>query len=488
MPVDIITSVDRLADRYDLVVVGAGPAGLSAGARAADHGVRVLLVDENPAPGGQIYRAVSTTPVRDRNVLGPDYWHGAEIVARFDRAQATYAPESTLWSIEPREGEPAGSSFEVGLSLEGRARVIVASQLILATGAQERPFPIPGWTKPGVMTAGSAQIALKSAGIIPAGPTVIAGCGPLIYLLASQLAAAGTNIVAVLDTTVRSNWADAARALPGFLLSPYLVKGLKLMAKVRSRLRFVAGVTGLEVEGEVSVTAVRAERGGVSKTIACETLLLHQGVIPSVNLASATGCSLHFDEMQHCWTPRVDDWFESSRAGIAIAGDGAGIAGAEAAALRGEIAALGAVQRLGQIDTVTRDREAAPLRGRLRRALRGRRFLDILYRPAAQFLAPPNDETIVCRCEEVRAGQVRNVVKNLGVTGPNQLKTFLRCGMGPCQGRLCGPTVVDLIAETTGATPATVGYYRLRPPVKPVTLAEMANLPRTESAVKAVMR
>jgi NADPH-dependent 2,4-dienoyl-CoA reductase/sulfur reductase-like enzyme len=483
-----ITDIGQLAERYDLVVVGAGPAGLSAAARAAELGIDVLLVDENPAPGGQIYRAVTTTPVADRAVLGADYWRGAEIVARFERSQASYAARCTLWSIGPDETAAEDEAFEIGLSLDGCARLIGARQLILATGAQERPFPIPGWTLPGVMTAGAAQIALKSAAIVPTGRTVIAGCGPLLYLLAGQLAAAGADIVAVLDTTPRANWLKAAAALPDFLRSPYLAKGLKLMAEARRRLRFIGGVTGLAAEGTDRLASIRFERGGVAESIACETLLLHQGVIPSVNLANAAGCAHDFDETQHCWAPRLDAWFASSMPGIAIAGDGAGIGGAESAALRGEVAALGAAARLGRIELAERDRQAAPALAELARALRGRRFLDLLYKPAPQFLAPPQDETIVCRCEEVTAGQIRDTATRLGVTGPNQMKAFLRCGMGPCQGRLCGPTVVELIAEANGTTPAEVGYYRLRPPVKPVTLAELAALPQSEAAVKAVVR
>lgn len=483
-----VTAIDELAERYDLVVVGAGPAGLSAAARAAKFGIDVLLVDENPAPGGQIYRAITTTPVDDRVVLGADYWRGAEIVARFERSRAAYAARCTLWSIGPDETAAEGEAFEIGLSLDGRARLIGARQLILATGAQERPFPIPGWTLPGVMTAGAAQIALKSAAIVPAGRTVIAGCGPLLYLLAGQLAAAGADIVAVLDTTPRANWLKAAGALPDFLRSPYFAKGLRLMAKARRSLRFVGGVTGLIAEGEGRLATVRAARGGAAETIACETLLLHQGVIPSVNLSYAAGCAHDFDAVQHCWLPRLDAWLGSSVPGIAIAGDGSGIGGAESAALRGEVAALGAAERLGRMDIAERDRLAAPARAELARTLRGRRFLDQLYKPAPQFLAPPQEDTIICRCEEVTAGQVRDTATRLGVTGPNQMKAFLRCGMGPCQGRLCGPTVVELIAQANGTTPAEVGYYRLRPPVKPVTLAELAALPQTEAAVKAVVR
>jgi bacterioferritin-associated ferredoxin len=116
----------------------------------------------------------------------------------------------------------------------------------------------------------------------------------------------------------------------------------------------------------------------------------------------------------------------------------------------------------------------------------GRAFLDVLFSPPRQFRVPVGD-TIVCRCEEITAAQVVDAV-GIGAIGPNQLKSFLRCGMGPCQGRLCGLTVTELIAATRGVDPAEVGYYRLRPPVRPITLAELAAMAHTEEAVKAVVR
>jgi NADPH-dependent 2,4-dienoyl-CoA reductase/sulfur reductase-like enzyme len=130
---------------------------------------------------------------------------------------------------------------------------------------------------------------------------------------------------------------------------------------------------------------------------------------------------------------------------------------------------------------------AARFREELARMARGRSFLDALYRPAQQFRVPSDDETIVCRCEEISAGRIRETLK-LGVPGPNQLKAFLRCGMGPCQGRMCGLTVTELIAHERGVSPAEVGGYRLRPPFKPITVGEIASLPTTEAATKAVVR
>lgn len=481
-----VVAIEDLADIYDLVVVGAGPAGLCAAARAAELGVNVLLVDENPAPGGQIYRAVKTSPVADRAVLGEDYWRGGAIVSRLEKSAAAYAAGCTVWFLAASVTE--ADMFELGLSLAGKARMLAARRVIIATGALERPFPVPGWTLPGVMTAGGAQIALKASGLIPEGRTVIAGSGPLLYLLAGQLSAAGAQIAAVVDTTPSANWRSALTLLPDFMLSPYLAKGLKLMLAARRRLRFIRSVTGLSVQGKDKVSALEVQRGGGSETISCDTVLLHQGVIPNVNLSNAAGCDHVFDDDQHAWVPKVDEWFGSSVVGIAIAGDGAGIGGAESAALRGEIAALEAARVLGRLNQAARDGQAAPLKAELARRLRGRLFLDRLYRPAPQFLAPVDDATVVCRCEEVTAGQVRDASKRLGVTGPNQMKAFLRCGMGPCQGRLCGPTVVELIAQVRGAKLSEVGYYRLRPPVKPLTLGELAVLPHGDAAVRAVVR
>jgi bacterioferritin-associated ferredoxin len=215
-------------------------------------------------------------------------------------------------------------------------------------------------------------------------------------------------------------------------------------------------------------------------------LLLHQGVVPSINLSNAIGCAHRWDPAQRCFTPVVDDWGASSIAGVTIAGDAAGIGGARAAEARGTLAALGAAAALGRIDATKRDAGAAAPRRELQRWTRGRAFVDALYLPAPQFLVPTGD-TLVCRCEEVTAREIVDTVK-LGCTGPNQMKSFLRSGMGPCQGRMCGLTVTEVIAAARGVPPADVGYYRLRFPIKPITLGELAALPQTDASVDAVVR
>lgn len=469
--------LDELRDKVDVAIIGAGPAGLAAAAIAAGAGLDTLVIDENAGPGGQIYRAITTTPVKNRDVLGPDYWVGADLVSAARASGAKILQGTTVWSLD-RE-------FVIGLSRDGAARLVTARRVIIATGAQERPFPIPGWTLPGVMTAGAAQTMLKSSGLVPNGETVIAGTGPLLWLLASQLVRAGAKIAAILDTTPRGAYLKAAPHAAGFLLSPLFKKGLALRREVSAKVRVVSGVSDIRAAGYEKLASVTFTAGaGKPETLPVDNLLLHQGVVPNVNLAMAAGCAHQWDERQFCFVPTLDADGQSSVPGIYIAGDGAGIAGASAAEERGRVAAIAAVQALSPTATVP---DAQAIRQRLARHERARSFLDTLFAPPRQFRVPQGDDTIVCRCEEVTAGTVREVAR-LGCEGPNQLKSFTRCGMGPCQGRLCGLTVTELISDTLGLTPQVVGSYRLRSPVKPISLGELARMPASEKAVKAVVR
>jgi NADPH-dependent 2,4-dienoyl-CoA reductase/sulfur reductase-like enzyme len=470
-------SAGAILDEYDVAIVGAGPAGLAAASLCARAGLSTVLFDEQATPGGQIYRAVTETPVRNRAILGSDYWAGEKLAREFTTSGAQYVPGATVWSLTP-EGE-------IGVSVGGGSKLLHATYVILATGALERPFPIPGWTLPGVMTGGAAQTLLKSSGIVPDGRTVIAGTGPLLWLLAWQFLNAGAKIDAILDTTPRGN---RARALPhafAFLFSPYFSKGLRLLMSVRRKVPVVARVTELRAEGDGKLAAVDYRTSGSDTVtrIPVDNLLLHQGVVPNVNLAMSVGIEHRWDEVQLCWSPVVSPFGATSVPGIYIAGDGAGIAGGQAAAWRGMLCAADIVHLL-KPDVASSAAKLA--RAALDGFQRGRKFLDLLYQPAKQFRQPAGD-TIVCRCEEITARQITETVA-LGCPGPNQMKSFLRCGMGPCQGRLCGLTVTELIADARKVSPQEVGYYRLRPPVKPITVAELAALPSSEAAVKAVVR
>ena len=443
---------------FDLAIIGAGPAGMAAAVEARALGLSVLVVDEQPAPGGQVFRAVEAA--HGDAVLGAEYSAGLGLVESFRRSGATYRPGTTLWHLDPDAGE-------LSLTPGGPAQ---ARRVLLATGAQDRPVPIAGGTRPGVMGMGAAQIMLKTAGAVPAGRVVLAGQGPLLWLLAVQLKRAGAAPVLVLETTPKGRLGAAFRAGGWFRGRALLLKGLGLLREARG-LAVVRAVTGLRAEGAGRVQRVAWDGGSA----ACDTLLLHEGVVPATQVPLALGLEHAWDAAQQCWRPVVDDYGAASHDRVAVAGDGAGIGGWQAAVAAGQLAALDAAHRLGRLTAAGLAQRAAPVRRMHAEALALRPFLDALYAPSAAVLAPVDDQVMVCRCEEVTAGQVRAAAR-LGAQGPNQAKTFLRTGMGACQGRMCGATVARLIAEIRGVAPETVAPLRPRAPYKPLTVGQLAGL------------
>jgi len=458
--------------RHDLAIIGAGPAGMAAAATAAEAGLSVCVLDEQPRAGGQIYRDVARAAARRGEILGKDYVQGGSLVSGLARAGITHVSGAVVWAIE--------GGFRISYTQGDAAAEIEARRVLLATGALERPMPLPGWTLPGAMTAGAGQILLKQSGIL-ARRAVLVGSGPLLYLLAAQMVRAGTPPLALVETQARADLLRAMRHLGGALRGwRYLLKGLGLMAEIiRGRVPRCTGATDIAIEGEARAGAVTFTCRGRTRRIACDTVFLHHGVVPNTQAARSLGVSHRWDAAQQCFAPVRDAWGQSDTAGVLIAGDGAGIGGAGVAEIEGHLAALRVAEELGHIDAATRDRRAAPLLRAKRRELAVRPFLDAAYPPAAQALAPI-DDTVICRCEEVTAGAIRGYAK-LGCLGPNQTKAFGRAGMGPCQGRYCGLSVTALLAAANGRTEDETGYFRIRPPLKPVTLAELAAMDQPDA-------
>ncbi len=451
----------------DVVVIGAGPAGMAAATRMADLGMQVVLLDEQGSAGGQIYRGITLAPLSRRDLLGPDYAQGNALAQALAASRVCFEQGAAVWQVT-RE-------HQVSYLQGGSMRTLQARAVVLATGAMERPFPISGWTLPGVMTAGAAQILLKSAGLAPSEPVVLAGCGPLLYLLGWQYLRAGVQIKALVDTTRAEDYWRARRHLFAALRAwPYLRKGVDLMRSLRSAgIAHYKGAEHLAIVGEEAAQALTFTAAGKAQRIDTRCVLLHQGVVPNIQFSQSLRAGHAWDGEQLCFRPVTDGWGELDVPGVYVAGDGAGIGGAQAAALQGRLTALGIAARLGKLDEAERDRQAQPLHDQLDANLRIRPFLDALYQPKPANRIPA-DDVLVCRCEEVTAGQLRGFV-GLGCTGPNQAKSFGRCGMGPCQGRLCGLTVTEVIADARGVSAAEVGYYRIRPPIKPITLGELAG-------------
>ncbi|AIT25572.1 (2Fe-2S)-binding protein [Bordetella holmesii] len=235
------------------------------------------------------------------------------------------------------------------------------------------------------------------------------------------------------------------------------------------------GVTGLRALGESALREIEYTLAdGSSHREPASVLLSHEGVVPSIHMTRALECDHHWDTRQACLAPVLSAWGQTSREGVYVAGDAAGIGGALAACVRGELVALGVAQQAGRLSAQAAEQAGAPLRARLHGLLRMRPMLDEMYPPRASIFNPP-DDTIVCRCEELTAADIRRAAR-IGQPGPNQVKSYTRAGMGPCQGRQCGYTIAHIVAAEEKRPVAEVGFYRIRPPLKPLTLGELASL------------
>lgn len=453
--------------KRDLAIIGAGPAGMAAAAQAAELGLSVTVLDEQPRAGGQIYRDVDRASPSREKILGADYTDGRRLTGDLRQSGVDHITGAVVWAIE--------DDFRISYTREGRGAQIAADRILLTTGALERPMPIPGWTLPGVMTAGAGQILLKQSGVVAKG-AVLVGAGPLLYLIAAQMVRAGTPPAAMIETQTRGDMLRALRHVGGALRGwSYMAKGLKLLAEIRrAKVPRYSGATEIAIEGDIQAEAVTFTHKGRKRRIACETVFLHHGVVPNTQAARSLGVSHRWDAAQGAFAPVLDAWGQSDIAGVFIAGDGAGIGGAKAAEHTGRLAAVRVAKDAERLSAQDCERMTAPLRRALARELAARPFLDAAY-PAFVGALHPADSTVICRCEEVRAGDIRGYAK-MGCLGPNQTKAFGRAGMGPCQGRYCGLTVTALLAHENGISPDQTGYYRIRAPLKPVTLGELAAM------------
>ena len=463
-----------MMNSWDVAVVGAGPAGIRAALSAAEVGAKVVLIDEQAVAGGQIYREVARHGDARGDVLGADYREGAALVDQLGASAVVHRTGCVLWNMD-QDGV-------LTFSVQGVAEQLKAKRVVLATGALERAFPFPGWTLPGVISAGAAQVLLKGSGVVPQ-HAVLVGSGPLLYLLAMQLVAAGVPPLALVETQSRSSLYQSVRYLPQALKGwRYLLKGTQLLWGLkRAGIKRYRGVSAVCAEGEGAVNALSFDHRGQRHSIECQQVLIHQGVVPNVQLTRALALEHHWDEQQRCFTPQTDDWGRSSEESIFVAGDGAGIGGATAAALQGQLSGLRAACDLGLIEEAELADRTKPLRVAIASELAVRPLLDTLYRSPNWVVVPEQDDTILCRCEGVTVGEVQDVARG-NCIGPNQAKAFCRAGMGPCQGRYCGLGVSEVFAAERQQPHEQVGYFRLRFPSKNVTLGEMASLANPSNA------
>ena len=406
-------------------IVGAGPAGISAAIEARSHGLTVLLLDENAAPGGRIWQALEARGAEDADEAA-----ALRTLRAFRACGASSHWRATVWAIEP-DGTVYWSADGATCSRARRVRS--------AGDRNDRAADADPRLDLARRDDGGAprRIALKTAGLVPSINTWMAGQGPLLLLYAVQALRAGGRLAGVLDLSDRGALWPALRHLPRAARAiGDLRKGLGWRRQIaRAGIPWIRA-SALRAEGDAALSRIRFRDGGGERSEPADLLLLHDGVIPSVQITRALGCAHAWDAAQRCWKPVTDSWGASSVANVLVAGDGAGVGGALAAMCSGRLVALGAAHALGRIDAATRDTAATKLRRvRTHGTWRWRRVAGCaLCAPRPPKL---DDATLVCRCEEVTAGQIREAARIGCARASNQLKAFTRCGMGPCQGPQC---------------------------------------------------
>lgn len=436
-----------------VVIVGAGPAGISAARTLLDHGITPCLVDESVRGGGQIYRRQPVGFQRTaKQIYGFEATKAQAVHSTLDALTPLidYRPQTLVWNAE---------DGRLDMLNNGRAESVEYAQVIVATGATDRILPVPGWTLPGVYSLGAAQIALKYQGCAIGERVAFCGSGPLLYLVAYQYAKAGAKVVAVLDS---APFSAQCRALPALLGQPAtLAKGVYYRAWLSAHgIPVYQGATLGQIDGEQRVSGIRWG----DQTLACDAVAFAHALRSETQLADLLGCEFAWSALNRAWLPQRDCAGRSSVSGVYLAGDGAGIMGADAAHMAGERAALAVLEDSGSaIDP----RRPAALEQQLAGIQRFRHGLETAFPFPEQWAAQAPDELIVCRCEEVSAGDVRAVVDE-GHWEINRVKAHCRVGMGRCQGRMCGLAAAEIVAERSGRGIETIGRLRGQAPIKPL--------------------
>lgn len=457
--------LDALPELYpDLLVIGAGPAGMAAARASAAAGLDVLVVDERGQAGGQYFKQPGKGFSLDRRALDAQFAEGAALAAAAVDAGATFQFGTSVWASSLVDGELC-----IDLSVHGRSQRVRPRRLVIATGTYERPMVFPGWTLPGVMTTGAAQTLLRAYQTAPGRRVLIAGNGPLNLQVAHELVRAGVEVVAVIESAAAPGPRHAADALRMAMAAPGLVfDGMRhLAALARAGVRVVHGQTIVAASGDGRVREARISGAG-EQAFEIDALCLGYGFLPQAEIARALGC--RFEMKADAMVAVRDSEGRSSIDSVFIAGDGGGLGGARVALAQGLIAGAAASSDLG------RAAPAAVMVHARRDLVRHRRFQDALWRLYAPVAPPPalSPQTILCRCESITVGAVDDLIA-AGVTDIAGIKRISRAGMGRCQGRYCSGLIAKALEARGGAAPAEPGFAP-RPPFKPITIGTIAGV------------
>ena len=457
---------------HNVVIIGAGPAGLSASLAAAAAGAPVLLIDSNPRLGGQYWR-MSADDFQDQHNQHFDLDTGLLLInAVKARKEIEVWSGAQIWSATNKDGKNT-----LRIIYQGKERIVNTENLILCTGAYDRTLPFPGWDIPGVMTPGGVQSLLKGHGVLAGRRVVVAGSGPFLLPVAAGVVKAGGSVVALLEANKSRRWLTSF-----FVLLENISKikeafyYIKTISEAKVRARFGQAVIAAHAasNGELeSVDIAKIDRNFRIKkvqNIKCDVAAIGWGFTADTSLAGSLGCNqlVAKDDGVVVW---VDGEQQTSIPGVFAAGEITGIGGSDLSMAEGVIAGISAAKFVGCNVEV--------LKAHRKRRAKRQRFANALIR--AYPIKPGwkswlRDETIICRCEEVCLSDLKHSINEMGATDSRTAKLLTRCGMGLCQGRICGRFVVDLVANELNLSPTDTDRISAvnRPIITPIPLGVLA--------------
>jgi NADPH-dependent 2,4-dienoyl-CoA reductase/sulfur reductase-like enzyme len=427
---------------FDIVVIGAGPAGLAAATAAAGGGLRVGVLDDNPQVGGQIWRSGVIASHRDRAKT--------RAVERFISSGAMlFAGRQVIDAGAPGEFGELGK-LDAWVDATQTLETFTFEKLIVATGARERFLPFPGWTLPGVFGAGGLQALVRGGYDIRGKRVAVSGSGPLLLAVAAHLKQDGAEVVLITEQAPLRRLASFGRSLASHPAK--LLQGIRLRMEL-SGVHYRTGSWPVAAEGDGTLSAVRFSDGSRTWTEYCELLACGFHLVPNTELAAVLGCRISERGVE------VDAGQQTSVAGVYCAGEPTGIAGVDAATLQGEIAGLTAAGKPNEAGRLHRQRDAQVAFGQA---------LDRAFALRDELLTLSEPDTVVCRCEDVRFTQLQELANPRN--GWTDAKLQTRCGMGPCQGRICGPALNALFGWRNAS---------VRSPIFPIPIGALCSTPST---------